>query len=259
MRSLFGAKRSLKRGEASSGGRLIYAVGDIHGRFDLLHVLLHKIVQDWRSTPTTQRPILAFLGDYVDRGPDSVYTVECLIQLRDRPEFEVHTLLGNHEQCLLEFLEDPATGPRWMEFGGAATLISYGVSPPSPLDDRERMANARDAFANAIPPSHLEFFKSLEPTLVCGDYVMVHAGVRPGVPLEQQALRDLLWIRSEFLNSKRPSDRIVVHGHSADEEPHLLPHRIGVDTGAYATGVLTAAKIQDGVHRLIQADLLSSA
>lgn len=236
----------------SAGGRLIYAIGDTHGRFDLLQDLLSEIVADARNSNPAQRPMLIFLGDYIDRGPESRFVVECLCQLLTRRDVEVRALMGNHEEALLGFLEDPATAAGWLDFGGLATLTSYGVAPPASRVDPAAFETCRNQLAAAIPPRHLKFLRELELSVVVGDYLFVHAGVRPGVPLADQNPRDLLWIRQEFLRSRRPCDKVVVHGHSADEEAHVLPHRLGIDTGAYATGLLTAARIDDGGVRLIQ-------
>lgn len=156
--------------------------------------------------------------------------------------YTIVCLRGNHEDVLLRFLEDPSIGPDWVEHGGAQTLLSYGVTPPQRVDPVP-WEKVRDLFAEALPDSHLAFFQGLEHYAAIGDYVFAHAGVRPGVPLEQQTSQDLLWIRRPFLDVEKAIDRVVVHGHTPTEEPHLGRWRIGVDTGAYATGVLTAVRL----------------
>jgi len=238
---------------ASAGGRLIYAVGDVHGRLDALEPLVEIIAQDALAAPPAERPLLIFLGDYVDRGPASAPVVEHVLKLMAQSAFEVRTLKGNHEEALLQFLDEPAFGPIWAEHGGRATLASYGVSPPLARDDEAGWEAACAAFAAALPAAHLAFYRSLELMITVGDYAFVHAGVRPGVPLDQQVERDLLWIRTEFTAAKGPFDKVVVHGHTALEEPQISRHRMGVDTGVYATGVLTAVRLDDAGHKILQA------
>ncbi len=236
---------------ASTGERLVYAVGDIHGRADLLNGLLARIVAD--AAPALARgehPLLVFLGDYVDRGVDSKGVLDRLTALLAMPGFEVRTLMGNHEEAMLAFLEDPEGNAGWLDFGGGATLASYGVAPPIGRPSGEELVALGSALAAALPEGHLRFLKSLELAVVLGDYVFVHAGLRPGVPLDAQSARDLLWIRQEFLSEKKPFEKVVVHGHTPEEMPYDGPTRIGLDTGAYATGVLTAVRLF-GVERTI--------
>jgi serine/threonine protein phosphatase 1 len=185
-------------------GELLYAVGDIHGRPDLLADLLRQIEVDAAHRGAVKKT-LVFLGDYVDRGPDSCGVVEML--LNDLPEgFETRVLKGNHEAMLLA----------------------------------------------ALPEAHLNFFKSLKLMIADGDYLFVHAGVRPGVPIEAQSEKDLLWIRGEFLESDEAFGKVVVHGHTPLRVPEVLPNRIGIDTGAVFTGQLTALRLQDGELGFLQ-------
>jgi serine/threonine protein phosphatase 1 len=237
----------------STGGRLAYAVGDVHGRLDLLGPLLHDIAQDIVAADPAQRPLLVFLGDYVDRGPASKGVVDLILQMQTWPKFEVRALKGNHEEALLQFLDDPSFGQTWMEHGGAATLVSYGVQPPAQRTDAAAWTPVRDAFVQALPPVHRAFYENLELMVTAGDYAFVHAGVRPGVPLAQQAERDLLWIRQEFLAERGRFEKVIVHGHTPMEAPQLTPFRLGVDTGAYATGVLTAVRLEGEDQRVMQA------
>jgi serine/threonine protein phosphatase 1 len=225
---------------SSIGECAAYAIGDIHGRIDLLTGLLERIREDVATRSLLERPLLLFLGDYVDRGPASREVVDRIMALR--ATYTVVTLRGNHEDALLRFLDDPAVGPDWVEHGGAQTLLSYGVNPPQKLDPAP-WAEVRDRFTEALPASHLAFFQGLEHYAVIGDYVFAHAGVRPAVPLEQQTTQDLMWIRKPFLEVDKAIDRVVVHGHTPTEEPHMGRWRVGVDTGAYATGVLTAVRL----------------
>lgn len=237
----------------STGGRLVYAVGDIHGRLDVMEPLIYAIAKDSAETNPVDLPLLVFLGDYVDRGPASKGVVDLILRLKAETGVEVRALKGNHEEALLNFLEDPRYGPPWADHGGGATLQSYGVQPPAMRNDAAGWRAARDAFAAALPPEHLEFYRSLELMVTVGDYLFVHAGVRPGVALDAQDERDLLWIRGEFLHAPGPFGKVVVHGHTPTEEPQLMAHRLGVDTGAYATGVLTAVRLDGTGHRVMQA------
>ncbi len=227
----------------TTGGALIYAVGDIHGRLDLLEQLLGKIGEDAEGRPAEGRPILIFIGDYIDRGPSSRGVIDAVIAAEEEGAFEVRALKGNHEAQLLAFLEDPRAGAAWLEFGGAETLLSYGVVPPSGRTNEEAWEQTRLVFAEALPARHKAFLDGLELAVICGDYLFVHAGVRPGVPLDQQSEHDLLWIRDDFLTSDRPIEKVVVHGHTPEAAPYIGRNRIGIDTGAYATAKLTAARL----------------
>ncbi|MEO6340218.1 MAG: metallophosphoesterase family protein [Caulobacteraceae bacterium] len=238
--------------ERSTDGKLVYAIGDIHGRLDLLDRLLGQIAKDVAESKPDERPILVFLGDYVDRGPDSRGVIGRLLALRRADALEVRTLKGNHEQALLQFLEDAAKGSEWVSYGGAATLGAYGVQPP-PIDaDEETWADVQMKFASQFPADHLDFLRALELSVTYGDYIFVHAGVRPGVALADQRETDLLWIRDDFLSAPGPFEKIVVHGHSPREEAFMGPHRLGIDTGACMTGVLTAARLRDNDQTLLQ-------
>jgi serine/threonine protein phosphatase 1 len=236
------------------GGELVYAVGDIHGCYGLMKDVLAGIAADSAARACGRRPILIFLGDYVDRGPASAEVMEALVWLRRREDLEVHLLKGNHEQALLGFLDEPERGGPWLAFGGAETLTAYGVAPPAEADGPEALMRARDALLARMPASHLKLLQELETMVVVGDYAFVHAGVRPGTPLQAQAENDLLWIRKGFVDQPGPFGKIIVHGHTwLGERPQLTEHRLGLDTGAYATGVLTAARIEDQEVELLQA------
>ena len=222
-------------------GIAVYAIGDIHGRLDLLSDLLGKIEEDAKSCREARR-ILVFVGDYVDRGPDSRGVVERV--LAGVPTFETVCLKGNHEQVLLDFLADPLVWDHWRRFGGLETLASYQVDRHLLFGANVAPAAIRDAFAEALPQRHKDFLASLPRSYECGDYYFVHAGVRPGIPLERQVEADQLWIREDFLDSgKTTGGRVVVHGHTPRPAPEKLDFRIGIDTGAYLTGRLTAVKL----------------
>ena len=220
-------------------GIRVYVVGDIHGctaEFDRLMDVILRDRMDWQGVCH-----LVFLGDYVDRGPDSRGTVERL--LSPPAGFETCCLRGNHEQTLLGFLDDASLYRGWKDFGGRETLLSYGVMPPR-FDDPAILEETRMAFRSALPQSHLAFFRALPLSLPIGGYFFAHAGVRPGVALEQQSAEDLLWIRDEFLLSSVGFGKVVVHGHTPTAAPVRRSNRVGVDTGAYATGLLTAAVLE---------------
>ncbi|OSI69592.1 serine/threonine protein phosphatase [Bradyrhizobium canariense] len=221
-------------------GVRIYAIGDVHGRADLLQSLLTVIDADLaRSAP--ERAIQVFLGDYVDRGPDSRAVIDLLIE-RSKSH-ETVCLKGNHEVFLLEVLKDPARLEEWRRYGGLLTLVSYGVNPtmnPTPEQQIELIEGLR----RTLPPEHLSFLQQLRPSFACGDFFFVHAGVKPGVALERQKEEDLLWIREEFLESERRFGKYVVHGHTPVSVPDIRSNRINIDTGAYATGNLTLLTIQ---------------
>jgi serine/threonine protein phosphatase 1 len=227
----------------STEGQTIYAVGDIHGRLDLLQVLLAQIEADAASSTACGKSLLIFVGDYIDRGPASKGVIDRIIDTRRSRTFEVRCLMGNHERTLLDFLNDAAIGPIWATHGGIETLVDYGVSAPPIGAGSDAWAKARGAFEAQLPRRHLEFLSSLKSYTVCGDFLFVHAGVRHGVPLGEQTERDLLTIRQDFLTKKTPFEKVVVHGHTPVEAAYSGPHRINIDTGAYATGVLTAVRL----------------
>lgn len=221
-------------------GLRVYAIGDVHGRADLLQSLLTVIDADLaRSAPP--RAIQVFLGDYVDRGPDSAGVIDMLIERSQT--HETVCLKGNHEVFLLEVLNDPARLQEWRHYGGLLTLVSYGITPtmnPSAEEQVELITKLKQA----IPPEHLSFLQHLPSSFTCGDYFFVHAGIRPGVPLERQRDEDMLWIRDEFLDSEERFGKYIVHGHTPVPAPDIRPNRINIDTGAYATGNLTLLTIQ---------------
>ena len=221
-------------------GIRIYAFGDIHGRSDLLKKMFTVIDADIARNPV-DRPIEVFLGDYIDRGPDSAQTLDLLIERGlDR---ETVFLKGNHEAYFLEVLRDPTKLEDWRQFGGLQTLMSYGIQPTLNPDAAEQ-TDLISALNEAVTGDHLSFLQSLKTTFVCGDFFFVHAGVRPGIPLNEQQETDLLWIRNEFLDSDENFGKFIVHGHTPVREPDIRPNRINIDTGAYATGNLTLLTIQ---------------
>lgn len=231
-------------------GTVVYAVGDIHGRAELLHLVIAAILDDIDAN--NERATVVFIGDYVDRGLRSREVVEQLLALEREDDLETKFLRGNHDQSVLEFLFNPTTGPTWCDFGGRETLVSYGVQPPRNRTDMDEWAEASAAFARALPADHRDFFERLELSWEAGDYFFAHAGVRPGVALEAQEAQDLMWIRQAFLDDPRKLPKVVVHGHTPAEVVHSDARRIGIDTGAYATDVLTAVRLKGEERALIQ-------
>jgi serine/threonine protein phosphatase 1 len=231
-------------------GVCVYAVGDIHGRADLLRILHDQIAADAESlTPGTDK-LVVYVGDYVDRGLESRKVLDLLI---DQPlaEFRAIYLLGNHDAWLLSFLIDANIGPTWLRFGGDATLHSYGVRLRPSSDHPEHYEVLQAELRERLPRRHVEFLEDLELSYETGDYLFVHAGVRPSVPLDRQAVDDLLWIREPFLSWRRDLGKVIVHGHTVEAEPAVRANRIGIDTGACWTGCLTCLVLEEGSYRFI--------
>ena len=244
---LFGQKQGLPSGPSGWRG---YAVGDVHGRLDLLRLIVDSIVADTERRGATNN-LLVFLGDLIDRGPESARVIEYVRTLQ-LPGFRIAALAGNHEEALLRIMNgDEELVPTWLRVGGAECLESYGVDV-----DLVRGAPPREAvrrIAGAIPDDHAAFLHDMADTFRFGDYLFVHAGIRPGIPLEAQSQQDLRWIRGDFLHDRRDHGMIVVHGHTISEQVDEHANRIGIDTGAYATGVLTAIGIEGSKRWFIQA------
>ena len=226
-------------------GHRAYVVGDIHGRLDLLDDLLGRIHDDLDRLPA-RKAVIVFVGDLIDRGPNSAGVIE---RLRDysRPGVRTIFLLGNHEEVMLRILAgDGSLLPQWLQFGGAQCLASYGLDPVALAMMEE--AEAVSAIRAGIPESHSRFLHEFADSFRFGDYLVVHAGIRPGIALDQQLQSDLRWIRQPFLNDARDHGFVVVHGHTITDEVDERSNRIGIDTGAYASGRLTALAI-DGADR----------
>jgi len=229
--------------------RRVYVIGDIHGRADLLDRMIAAIAGDLTARPCDQC-LTVTLGDYIDRGADSRGVVERLARNPFPTRFVA--LKGNHEDLLATFLANPASAEVWRRNGGLETLFSYGVDV-APLMRGRDYDRAADALRAALPAAHVAFFAALPLTLTAGRYFLCHAGVRPGIPLARQSEDDLLWIRGEFLDSTADFGKIVVHGHTPTPEPELLPNRINVDTGAFMTGRLTCAVLEEAEVRFLTA------
>jgi diadenosine tetraphosphatase ApaH/serine/threonine PP2A family protein phosphatase len=233
-------------------GMRIYAVGDIHGRDDLLASLLRKI-ENHAAANGSLRNVIVYLGDYVDRGLQSRQVLDRLIA-GPPADFEAVHLKGNHEEALLQFLQDAQFAKTWKYYGGLETLHSYEVTDLTLSDDPSVFERAREKFDAALPQSHRSFLENLSFSVTFGDYFFAHAGVRPGIGLERQSEHDLMWIRDEFLNSRSNFGKIVVHGHTPREKVEFRANRIGIDTGAYMTNVLTALVLSGPGRELIQVD-----
>lgn len=227
-------------------GLRVYAIGDIHGRADLLDRLHDQIDADLATAP--EKTVIVYLGDYVDRGADSHGVIERLTRSRFS-HVETVALLGNHEDMLLQFMDAPYGASLWLSNGGDATLASYKVKVPASFDD---FLLTQRALLGAMPRHHKQFLGSLSEQVQYGDYLFVHAGIRPGLPLDRQSRESMIWIRDVFLNSEVDHGLIVVHGHTIVHEVEWRPNRIGVDTGAYTTGRLTALVLEGTGRRLLQ-------
>lgn len=241
--------RADARLDALPAGQRVYAVGDIHGRLDLLDNLLLRIEADDARRSQAQTTII-FLGDLVDRGPDSAGVVERLRLLSDSGK-PVRFLAGNHEEIFLQALLGDAKALKlFCRIGGRETVLSYGVGD-SAYDSMsyEELAQALD---DIVPDAHRRFLAQFEDMITLGDYLFVHAGVRPGTSLDDQGVADLRWIRDAFLHHRGQLGKRVVHGHTIANEVEFLPHRIGIDTGAYATGRLTALGLDGTEQWLLQ-------
>ena len=227
--------------------RRLYVIGDIHGRSDLLDRMVKEIERDLQKNPTADS-LTVTLGDYVDRGPDSRGVLDRLVHNPFPTKYIA--LKGNHEELFEAFLHDPSIASQWRRLGGLETLHSYGVSVTAVMIGKG-FEEASRALRKAVPEEHLRFLGSLKLSMSVGEYFLCHAGVRPGIPLERQRAEDLLWIRDEFLNSRTSFGKVVVHGHTPIASPEVLPNRINIDTGAFATGRLTCLVLEKGSRRFL--------
>lgn len=224
-------------------GTRVYAIGDIHGRLDLLDQLLFRIEADDRTRGGAKSQ-LVFLGDLVDRGPNSAGVVQRALELKQSGG-AVRFLMGNHEEVFLKTLAGSLEALRFfVKIGGRATVLSYGFDEAD--YNRLRFEELLPELIARVPQEHVAFLKSFEDRIAIGDYLFVHAGIRPRVPIEEQTGGDLRWIRSEFLDFRGDHGAIVVHGHTITDEVEERPNRIGIDTGAFASGRLTALGLEGG-------------
>lgn len=216
-------------------GERIYAVGDVHGCLDRL-VALHEIIAEDIATRPVEHTVLVHLGDYVDRGSDSAQVIDWLINEPPVPADEIVNLMGNHEYMMLSAIAgtDKDAPNHWLMNGGADSLLSWGISRTAPPAE----------WAGQIPRQHLVFIRDLAVSRHIGPYLFVHAGIRPGVPLDQQSRHDMMWIREPFLSSEANHGAVVVHGHTPKREPIIQPNRIAIDTGAVLGGALTCVMLE---------------
>ena len=233
---------------AAPKGTRIYAIGDVHGRADLLEEMHAAILDD--SAGYDGEKQVVYLGDFIDRGMESRQVLDILLE-RPLPGFESVYLMGNHEYALLNFLDDPESISGWLSWGGRETLYSYGIKcglSPSP----EELQNLARELAITMPAGHVELIENSRLCHHAGGYYFVHAGVRPGVPIEDQRFEDQLWIREPFISSEANHGAVVVHGHTINEEITQTPSRIGLDTGAYYTGILSCLVVEGEEQRFLQ-------
>ncbi len=231
-------------------GTRIYAIGDIHGRLDLLEALHQKMVVD--ATDAGFKKILQiFVGDYVDRGADSKGVIDWLINSCPDGWSRV-CLKGNHEKMMQDFCENSKVAKYWSELGGLDTLRSYNVDVDlNPNQDEHGIEAIRADFIKKIPVAHWKFVTNLPPNFSVGDYFFVHAGVRPGRVLSEQEEKDMLWIRKEFLDSKIDFGKVIVHGHTPVPQPVVLFNRINIDTGAFMSDRLTCLVLEGDGQRFL--------
>jgi serine/threonine protein phosphatase 1 len=248
LRQIFVRENEAPPGGAVPPGQRVYAVGDIHGRLDLFEAIIGAVEEDDASSAPAETTVI-LLGDLVDRGPDSAGVVA---RARDwGTQRRVRILAGNHEEMFLSSFEDVDVLRHFLRFGGKETVLSYGIDRDAynaaELEDVQAMMKA------AVPEADQEFLRSFEDMIAIGDYLFVHAGIVPGVPFEEQRRKDLRWIREPFLSHVEPFGAVVVHGHTISDDPVERGNRIGIDTGAYSSGRLTALVLEGDTRRYIEA------
>lgn len=232
-------------------GMRLYAIGDVHGCDTMLAGAHDRIAADLAERPVADHRIV-HVGDYVDRGPASDAVLARLARL-SRDDSRVVCLRGNHDQLMLDFLDDPvADGALWLMNGGDRTLANYGIDSRGWQESNQRLADLGDRLAGVIPAGQRAFLENLPETARFGDFFFCHAGIRPGVPLDAQVRRDLIWIRDDFLDDPRDHGVVVVHGHTPQRQPEFRPNRINIDTGAVFGGPLTVLVADDREQRHFQ-------
>lgn len=231
-----------RRLEIEAARPLIYAIGDVHGCHDALLALEARILADARQTGRS-RPLIVYLGDYVDRGPDSMAVLSHLSRSNHPDGIDRIALCGNHDDAFLRFIRNPVENAAWLDFGGDATLRSYGIGHLAHVRRPDELRALGTALAEAVPQDHVAFLEDLPILARWANRLFVHAGIRPGVAIEEQTEEDLLWIREPFLSEGPGQPITVIHGHTAGIEPVFGSGRICIDTACYATGRLTALKL----------------
>lgn len=253
-RLLSDAVSSPRGGYRIPEGQRVYAIGDIHGRADLLRELHAKIRDELADAPNGLSSTVVYLGDYIDRGMESREVIDLLLDDPLSGVTSIH-LKGNHEDAMLRFLEHPEIGPQWFGFGGESTVMSYGVRLSQQSGNFGYYEEISRDLASLVPERHKAFLSGLALQFELGGYLFVHAGIRPGCPLDEQDPDDLLWIRSEFLNSREDHGIMVVHGHTPTARPDVRRNRIGIDTGAFASGTLTCLVLEGSGRRFLSTAL----
>lgn len=248
VRHLLARKKPARRIARVPAGERWYVVGDIHGRNDLFTVLIEAIEADDAAAGAAKTTVV-LLGDLVDRGADSAGVIRNARAWGERRR--VRYLAGNHEEMFLDSFDDLDTLKHFLRHGGRETVLSYGLAPTD--YQRMRVEEVQDTMDRLVPAEDRAFLESFEEYIVAGDYVLVHAGIDPARPLEEQRRSDMLWIRERFLRHEEPMSHVVVHGHTIFEDVVDTQHRIGIDTGAFRTGRLTALVLEGETRRRIQA------
>ena len=248
IRRMFSSEPPPRRIASVPDGERWYVIGDIHGRRDLLEALETAIEEDDRAAGEAETTVV-FLGDLVDRGPDSAGVIDLAVAWAERRN--VRFLAGNHEEMFLDSFEDKEVLRHFLKHGGRETILSYGLDKDAYR--KMKMGELQQAMTQVVPEAHRKFLKNFEDIIVAGDYVLVHAGINPRLSIEEQKPSDLRWIRDRFLSHEDAFSHVVVHGHTIFEDVEHRDHRIGIDTGAFRTGRLTALVLEGSERRFIQA------
>ncbi len=244
-------KPVIDKAPAVPDGTAVYAIGDIHGRADLLASMHRRITRD-AAGRAARRLVVVYLGDYVDRGPGSANVIDQVLDQVPRG-FTPVCLRGNHERLMLDFLDDVSCGPQWLRNGGVQTFASYGIPIKNEANlTQDDLLALQASLRERLPARHVDFLKQLKITHVEGGYLFVHAGIRPGVPLADQREEDVIWIRGKFLESTADHGHMVVHGHTIIPRPQFEKNRIGIDTGAYYSGQLTCLVLEGTTQQILQ-------
>lgn len=268
---VFFQKKQHKHKAFTEKDTIVYAIGDIHGCKHLLDKMHGAIAQHYHKHASGKRAIIVYLGDYIDRGEQSKEVLECLSSSRNASrgavpgqhnplhdhDFETIYLCGNHELAMLEFLDDPLQYPAWLHWGGLQTLASYGVNarPISRLQDTDTtlLREIHQEFMTKLPDSTIQFLRNMPLYYEHGDYLFVHAGMRPNIPLRKQTPKDLLTIRHPFIESSYDFDKYIIFGHTIFKKPFIGKQKIGIDTGAYHSGTLSAIALHDNQYSFLTA------
>ncbi len=245
-RNLFGAQESAPPAAIPPGER-VYAIGDVHGRADLFEALIEAIDADDADRDPAET-VIVLLGDLVDRGPDSAGVLTMARGWANGRQ--VRALMGNHEEMFLDAFDSEEVLRHFLRYGGRETLLSYPIDPET--YSAASLAETQALMRDHIPQEDIAFMRSMEEMIAIGDYLFVHAGIRPDVPLAEQKAGDLRWIREPFITHKASFGPVVVHGHTIYEKPQLAANRIGIDTGAYRSGRLTALGLEGTNRWLIE-------